>query len=153
MNARRQILLTSLIERITCVTRTVNSGKSFPFNKCTLSQTEARILMYIAQSKDGISVKELAAALQVTSGAVTQTVDGLVENGLVTRRESKSDRRVLQIILTSQARKKVDAFQKQYIQDIAPVFETLNNTEITQLTTLLTKVSNLKEKEVNKRNE
>jgi DNA-binding MarR family transcriptional regulator len=109
--------------------------------------------MYIAQSKDGISVKELAAALQVTSGAVTQTVDGLVENGLVTRRESKSDRRVLQIILTSQARKKVDAFQKQYIQDIAPVFETLNNTEITQLTTLLTKVSNLKEKEVNKRNE
>lgn len=142
MKSPRHQLIKALVETMSCVTRTVTSAKNIPFHGCTLSQSEARVMMYIAQSPEGsMSVKELAQTLRVTSGAITQTIDGLVENNLVTRRESKSDRRVLDIALTKKAHEEFAAFQKKYFTGIAPVFEVLSDAEIEQLTRLLSKVS------------
>jgi DNA-binding MarR family transcriptional regulator len=95
-----------------------------------------------------VSVKELAEVLSVTSGAVTQFVDALVEKGLVRREEDHDDRRLLRIKLTEYAHNNFKEFKKDYFESVSRVFDSLSDEEIQQLTGLLMKAnvpSNLKE--------
>ncbi|MBI1862848.1 MarR family transcriptional regulator [Candidatus Microgenomates bacterium] len=146
MNTKRQQLLQEFFETLACLKRAIQKGRSFPFDGCTLTKGQTDILMYIAHHKDGVSVKELAEYLGVTSGAITQAIDGLVENKLVQRVEKESDRRVQIITLTPKAHETFRSFKKSYYHDLAPMFETLSDEEIVLLTQLLKKVDSTKTK-------
>jgi DNA-binding MarR family transcriptional regulator len=146
MNTTRQKTLQTLLGRMTCVMRTLKSGKTFPFDGCTLSNTQADILLYISHHKTGVSVKEIAEYFSVTSGAVTQLIDGLVDKKLVTRTEYEEDRRVLVIVLTKHAQDALKKFKNDYYDDLLPMFDGLNAEEISQLNGLLNKIDNSKRK-------
>lgn len=146
MNTPRQKTLQTLLGRMTCVMRTLRSGKTFPFDGCTLSNTQADILLYISPHKNGVSVKEIAEYFSVTSGAVTQLIDGLVNKKLVTRTEHEEDRRVLVIVLTNHAQEALKQFKNDYYDDLLPMFDTLDESELETLTGLLNKIDNSKRK-------
>lgn len=146
MNIKRQSLLQEFFETLSCLKRALASGRSFPFDGCVLSKGQADILMYIAHHKEGVSTKELADYVRVTSGAITQAIDGLVEKGLVQRVEKESDRRIQMISLTGKARETFIDFKKNYYRDLAPMFDTLTDSEVKTLTTLLKKVDSSKKK-------
>ncbi len=138
MNKSREELLQSLIEKIRCVIRGLHVGH--PFGKHTLGKPQIGILFSLARSKDGLSVKQLADLLNVTSGAITQFVDGLAKEDLVLGQEDSKDRRIMKIMLTKNAEKKFKDFKKNYFKSVSPLFDNLSNEEMAQLINLLNKI-------------
>ncbi|QGQ24923.1 MarR family transcriptional regulator [Gimesia benthica] len=61
-----------------------------------------------AGDPQGLTPTELMEAVMLSSGAMTNRIDRLEEQGLVERRPSPNDRRSLQVLLTAEGRKVVD---------------------------------------------
>ncbi|MGD0854403.1 MAG: MarR family transcriptional regulator [Dehalococcoidia bacterium] len=148
MSKSREELLRALLEKLRFVMRGMHAGQGFRFGEFVLGLPQVRILFCIASKPEGVSVKELAEVLSVTSGAVTQFIDSLVEKGLVNREEDCNDRRLLRIKLTKYAHDNFNEFKKDYFASVSRVFEPLSDNDVLQLTRLLMKAdvpSNLKE--------
>jgi len=148
MNKDREELLRALVARLVAVMRGMHAGQGFRFAGFTVGPPQVRILFRIASKPEGVSVKELAEVLSVTSGAVTQFIDALVEKGLVKREEDRDDRRLLRIKLTKYASDNFKEFKRDYFASVSRVFDSFSDEEIMQLTGLLMKAkvpSNIKE--------
>jgi DNA-binding MarR family transcriptional regulator len=111
-----------------------------------LSPPQARLMFAIARNKDnGLSVKELAARTNMTPGAITQFVDVLIGKNLVIREEDLNDRRIVRLKLTPSAKSHMEQFQKHFLTCAARKFDVLSLDELTQLHSLLTKVTGASE--------
>lgn len=140
MSGDRGKLLQTLLQKMAHVFRSMHVSMGFSFKKCQISKTQAHIIFLVAQVKSGLAVKDLAKALKVTSGAVTQLVDELVAKGMVKRDEDSEDKRILRIKFTESTKKHFDAFKKSYFKAVNPMFASLTNTEIKQLINLMEKI-------------
>lgn len=65
------------------------------------------VLFHLA-GREGSSIKEIAAAIQLDSPVVTGVVDRLVKEGLVTRQEDPNDRRSVKISITARGNEIVE---------------------------------------------
>ncbi len=141
MKEVREELLRSLIEKMVNVMKGMHhAGHGFPFGEFKLSRPQVMILFFIARKKEGVSAKDLAAFLNVTSGAITQFIDTLAEKKLVSREEDSKDRRILRIKLTKKAKDKFVAFKKSYYKSVSPAFSAFNQREIEQFIFFLNKI-------------
>lgn len=140
MNIARKELLERLAEKMFSVMRCLHAGQCFRYNETVLRPPQVRILLFIAKYKEELAVKHLAEILNVTPGAVTQFVDGLVDMGLVRREEDTRDRRIIRIKLTGRARSKLEEFRKGYLASANRVFDILSDEEIRELVRILAKV-------------
>jgi DNA-binding MarR family transcriptional regulator len=141
MADKREELLQSLIEKMANAMKAMHAKHGFPCGEFKLSRPQAMILFFIAKNKEGTSSKDLAAFLNVTSGAITQFIDVLVEKKLVQREEDPKDRRILRMTLTASAKEKFNAFKKNYYQSVNPLFAALDEREIRQFIFLLDKIN------------
>jgi DNA-binding MarR family transcriptional regulator len=141
MSKSRDELLESLIEKMTGVMKGMHAGHGFPFGDFKLSRPQVMILFFIARKKEGVSVKDLAAFLNVTSGAITQFIDVLAEKNLVSREEDTQDRRIIRIGLTEKAKDHFSAFKKNYYKAVSPAFSGFSEQEIEQFLFLLDKIN------------
>ena len=66
-------------------------------------------MLFLLEDGGGHSVKEIAAYLVLSLPAASRAVDGLVERGFVTRRESAEDRRSRIVALSDSGREVVAA--------------------------------------------
>jgi DNA-binding MarR family transcriptional regulator len=80
------------------------------------TQPRWRVLAW-AQLQPGINQTELAERMSVTSATLVGIVDELVRQGLIERRESKSDRRIKNLHLTSAAHPIIETILKE-VNDI-----------------------------------
>lgn len=140
MTHARNLQLQGLVNKLSCLYRTIASGQNFPFDSCSLSKPQTDILFLISLKKEGISVKELATALNVTSGAITQFINDLVEKKLILRQEDANDRRALKLTMTEEASRKFAEFKKNYFQSVSPAFDALTDQELVTLLLLLNKI-------------
>lgn len=140
MGKTREELLQSLIEKMVNVMKGMHATHGFPFGDFKLSRPQVMILFFIARKKDGVSAKDLAGFLNVTSGAITQFIDTLVEKKLVSREEDSKDRRTLKIGLTDMAKEKFVAFKKSYYKSVSPAFNAFSEDEIEQFIFFLGKI-------------
>lgn len=136
----RQELLKILIEKLIHTIHDMNMGQSFPLGDCLLNKQQIMIIFFVYKNKSEISVKEIAEFLHVTSGAVTQLVDYLVENKIVKREENYLDRRSVNIKLTAGTEKKFNNFKKKYLKSVSESFSFLNDKELTQFIKLVEKI-------------
>ena len=143
-NTRRE-LLQSLAEKIASVMRRVHHGHGFKSSKFILRPPQVRMLFLIARHNEEVSVKDLAEMLDVTPGAVTQVIDGLVDMELVRREEDIKDRRIIRIKLTELARSKLEEFTKSYLASVSQLFDILSDAEIKEMVRLLDKVDRQQE--------
>jgi len=140
MGKTREQSIQMLLEKLACIFRTVASNTEFPFKQNQLNKTQAHILFFVARSKNDIAVKDLAKALKITSGAVTQYLNELVAKNLVKREEDQKDRRILKITLTESTKKHFETFKKVYFSAVCPLFADLADGEINQIAALLGKI-------------
>lgn len=87
------------------------------------------------------SVKDLSVRFHMTSSAVTQLVNGLVEEGLLLRREDVRDRRKTSLDLTLKGRKKVLIASTQKLKMIAEALKPLNDSELSQMHQIISKIT------------
>jgi len=137
---KRQGLLEEIIKRVSCLSRSLKGNRGVPFDCHSLSKSQTDILFELFKHPAGVSVKDLAREVGVTSGAVTQLTDGLVAKGLMTRVENADDRRLLLLKLTPEATENFCEFRLQYLDSLDPIFTDMNDTELEDLVTLLRKV-------------
>lgn len=136
----REELLKTLIEKLTRTIHNINAAQSFPFGDCLLSKQQIMIVFFIYDHKSEASVKEIAKFLHVTSGAVTQFVDSLVDNKIVKREENSSDRRSVNIKLTADTEKQFTNFRKKYFASASKSFAAINDQELKQFIDLVEKI-------------
>ncbi|MGA2157681.1 MAG: MarR family transcriptional regulator [Dehalococcoidia bacterium] len=136
----REKLLTTVIEKMGSIVRSMLTANQFPIGETKVGGQQLRILFYLARKHDGVSVKDLAEKLNVTSGAVSQFMDALVEKKLVKREEDSNDRRLLSMKLTKQAKNNFADFKRCYFTTVSHAFDSLSDEELITLLELLNKI-------------
>lgn len=86
------------------------------------------------------SIKDIAQAMEMSSSAATQLVDGLVQNGFVTRSEDPKDRRLVQLKLSSKGKKHIGATMEKRIAEMAEIFDALTDHELEEFVRLHNKI-------------
>jgi len=87
------------------------------------------VLLVIVNENEGISIKDLAHIMGMTSSAATQQVDNLVKKGYLIRRGSLEDRRTLELSLSEEIRKQLNATKEQALERLDATFAALTDAE------------------------
>jgi DNA-binding MarR family transcriptional regulator len=96
--------LAALLNRLNhLVNRTAAPDMFRVLGEVDLSFTQLKALFHLQEHPE-LTVKEIASRLGMSLPAVSRSVEGLVQRGLVERREHESDRRSRQIALLPQGR-------------------------------------------------
>jgi DNA-binding MarR family transcriptional regulator len=110
---------------------------SFASHEFTLLQWI--LLMHL---RDGLArtASDIARELHHDSGALTRVLDQLEGRGLVTRRRSSTDRRVVELDLTPKGRRTVEELLPTVVEELNAALAPLTRAEFTQFERTLKKV-------------
>lgn len=86
----------------------------------TLSQLNA---MSIIREREQITIKELAAALEVSAPSASAMVERLVEMGVVVRRQSEVDRREVRVSVSPGIIRELDLVERDFLESLAGLLE------------------------------
>ena len=87
------------------------------------------------------NIKYIAEAMEMSSSAATQLVDGLVQNGYVTRLEDPNDRRLVQLTLSPKGKTHIAATKGKRINEMAVIFDDLSDKELKLFVRLFKKIT------------
>jgi DNA-binding MarR family transcriptional regulator len=102
-----------------------------------LSLTQLRALHVLTRDDETLSLKELADRLGLSLPAVSRSIDGLVQRGLVTRAEDAADRRMKQVRATAEAPELLDRLTELRLAGIEQFVSTLSARERSKLAAAL----------------
>jgi DNA-binding MarR family transcriptional regulator len=102
-----------------------------------LSLTQLRALHVLAYEVEQASLKDLADRLGLSLPAVSRSIDGLVQRGLVTRAEDAEDRRMKQVRATASAPELLDRLTELRLAGIEAFVASLAPRERTRLAAAL----------------
>jgi len=91
------------------------------------------VMAALDREPDGLTMSALSEHLLVSNGNVTAIVARLVEDGLVTRLQDRSDRRVLRVKLTAKGRRDFRTYAAAHEAWIEQLLGDLGDTEINPL--------------------
>ena len=86
------------------------------------------------------SIKDISESLEMSSSAITQFVDILVQAGLVTRQEDPKDRRQVQLELSPTGKKHIATTKQKRIHEMAEIFDGLTDNELGEFIRLHKKI-------------
>jgi DNA-binding MarR family transcriptional regulator len=135
----RKQKIEELIENLHSLKRAMVFGASGDMNIPRITPSQWGVLMFIEQ-RDGTTVKDIANALEITSSAATQLVDGLVVSRYVARKTSENDRRTVILTLSKNTKTQVDKMKKKALEKFLNFFEVLNDQEFDQYVMLNKKI-------------
>jgi len=130
-----QLSLGRLLRR---ANRIVQSTVEARFGAADLNFTQW-IVLDLIEGAGSLTVSDLAVSMEITSGALSRVVDGLVARGLVERHRGMIDRRVVVLHLTEAGYAKFEAIQPLAAQRWEEVLTTLSAEEARRLCELLGK--------------
>ena len=94
-----------------------------------ISLTQLELLLTV-KHRQPINVKDLAAEMRLTSGAITQLLEGLAERNYVQREAAEYDRRVTNVSLTPSGAQKLKSLWEQRKVMLRQIMETLSTEEL-----------------------
>jgi DNA-binding MarR family transcriptional regulator len=115
----------------------VLESNSFNDGHISLSQL---IVLRIVSKYDGTSIKEISSKLCITSSAVTQLVNGLVNKGYLKREGSLEDRRSLRIFLSGPGKAIIDTLRSNGMEKLFSIFNALDDEELVKYCELNKKI-------------
>lgn len=122
------------------LTRELLPPTDVQLSDAAFTRTQLEILSLVTHARDALTLSAIAQALQLTQGAVTQAVDGLVTHGMVERLRSPRDGRARILELTPEARQMVSGYESAIVGKVAPWFADLKDADLTVLARLLGEV-------------
>lgn len=136
----RDALINDYLQVMAMVQRHVMPIKARSAAEQGLSRPQAEAL-HLLSCRDWATIKLMAELLGISSSAATQLTEGLVQMELVTRSESKTDRRAVEIKLTSSGQRKVKALHAGAETQIRQLLAGLSDNDLATLTQLLRKLA------------
>jgi len=137
-NRKQQI--EELVESMGSLKRNMTSCGIDSTKTPRITPSQWSVVMLISQ-RGVTSVKELADALNIRSSAVTQLVDGLVENEYVERKEHAEDRRAVALTLSKKTKNQVEKMRVHMVKKFLEMFDILNDKEFDQFCNLHKKIA------------
>jgi DNA-binding MarR family transcriptional regulator len=101
------------------------------FEELDLTLTQVKLMS--ALSDDELTVKELAELLGLSLPGASRAVDGLVERGLLHRREDSADRRMKRVSCTADGRRALERLDEARLAGIESFTATLPPAQIKRL--------------------
>ena len=105
----------------------------------TMHRAQATVLCKLFM-QDGLTQSEIAQQLAVQGATVTDMLQRMEENKLVTRRRDPEDNRLVRVYLTEEGRKRERAITEQFLKLESLIFEAFDEHERAQLRHLLTRM-------------
>jgi DNA-binding MarR family transcriptional regulator len=125
------------VGRILRLSRLVGAGLKDYFTRHGMETWEFDVLATLRRSDRPLTAKQLAAGVMIGSAALTNRVDRLVLQGLVTREAVPDDRRSLHIALTEEGRTRVDEVVEGHVANQRKLLSGLGPEDSEQFNTLL----------------
>ncbi len=97
-------------------------------DKGTVTNAQLKVLFAVA-GKGASTVKDLAKRFHLTPSAITQLVNALVEEKLLTRVEDQADRRRISLKISSRGQKEIALSKERWLKIVRQAFATLNPSE------------------------
>ena len=99
------------------------------FRNLDITPTQMFILSLVKENR-GISLKELADMLCISSSAATQQVNDLVKRGYLNREINDADRRYIKIKLCEEKSDQIRMFEDKMIEEFTVFFDELTDEEL-----------------------
>ncbi|MDO8567368.1 MAG: MarR family transcriptional regulator [Dehalococcoidales bacterium] len=113
------------------------------YSKGTDLSVAQLLVLRIVGEHEGTSLKEIANLMGLTSSAITQVVNVLVEKGYLIREENPIDRRALKLSLSHRGAGQLQALQRRVVETLLDVFDDKELIAYCELSKkILAKVSN-----------
>jgi DNA-binding MarR family transcriptional regulator len=125
----RKKQIAGLIEDFRAANRVMFKVAPTFLNELHITYTEMIILNLVNENK-GLSLKELASILSITSSAATQQVNNLVKRDYLVREESEADRRFIKIRVSREMEKQVGVFEDKMMKQFLNYFDRLTDDEL-----------------------
>jgi DNA-binding MarR family transcriptional regulator len=97
-------------------------------------------VLFVVSHRGPLSIKEISDIFGMTSSAATQLVNSLVKNKFLARAEDKVDRRKMLVTLTAQGKKIIASAKEYRLKKMTNMFESLTDTELSQLVRIQAKI-------------
>ena len=110
-----------------------------------LSLTQLRTLHILVHEVEQATLKDIGDRLGLSLPAVSRSIDGLVQRGLVTRAEDAIDRRMKQVRATPEAADVLDRLTELRLAGIGEFVETLSPRERDRLASAMAPLAERKE--------
>ena len=138
---KNEILLDSILGNFELIKRALWKHDHTSNSLC-LTRAQLGLLVWLRNKEDPQSTKDIAEHLHMTSSAVTQLVDSLVERELVKRTPSTTDRRKLFLSLTEEGEIFFQKAKSERARHVQKVLSPLSNEELQQLIIIQEKILN-----------
>jgi MarR family 2-MHQ and catechol resistance regulon transcriptional repressor len=102
----------------------------------------------VLRLRGALAQRDIAKYLLKTGGNVTVVVDNLEKQGLVTRIRDTEDRRIVFVKLTTAGEEMFDRLYQPHLARICEVMGNLNDSELSQLQSLLEKLNSASDEAV-----
>lgn len=126
---KREALIEAIFATTQQVHRTSTTRLHALMGQHDISLTQLELLL-IVKHRQPTSVKELAAEMRLTPGAITQLLEGLAERNYVQREAADYDRRVTNVSLTATGAQKMKNLWEQKKAILRQIMETLDTDEL-----------------------
>ena len=98
---------------------------------------EYGVLWYLLTKKEAVSAGELKEKLHVVPGRMTDILTALEKKGLIIRQKNKTDKRVVDVVLTKEGEKEAARRRKEIHEEYRGLFEILGYDDAKELIRLL----------------
>ncbi|MGL4773244.1 MAG: MarR family winged helix-turn-helix transcriptional regulator [Clostridium sp.] len=109
---------------------------------CTLPLSHMQVILYLSK-RESSSVSEIAKVLGISRPNMTPIIDKLINENLVERNVDSTDRRVIRVNLTSNAKGFMAKHQQKVSRSLAEKLSALNNEDLITLQDSLTTLANI----------
>jgi DNA-binding MarR family transcriptional regulator len=127
------------LRMLTCTTLIENEVRRRLREAFDITLPRFDVLAQLDRSPEGMTLGELSQRMMVSNGNMTGLVDRLVEQGLLLRRPSPTDRRAQIVSLTPEGRRFFRAMARANAQWVGEIFQGLSPQDIETLMPLLAK--------------
>lgn len=124
---------------LTCTTLIEGEVRSRLRDSFDVTLPRFDLMAQLDKAQNGMTLGELSQRMMVSNGNVTGLVDRLVEQKMIERRPSPTDRRSMLVNLTPEGRKTFRTMARTHEDWIAEIFEGLSRNEMDSLMQLLAK--------------
>ncbi len=132
-----QALAADLFALVVHIHKNCNSDLFEAVGALDLSFTQIKLLHYLGDADDELTLKQAAEAVHVSLPAASRMVDDLVRRGFVERREDSDDRRMKRVRVTESARAVIRRINAARLSGLEEFTRGLTDSERQALSTAL----------------
>jgi DNA-binding MarR family transcriptional regulator len=146
MNKSKQNLVQEFMSTSVTLKRIISRLSSVSLEEKMATILQFQALTYLREHKNA-TVGELAQDLAISSSAVAQLIDRLLEAGRIARKNDLKDRRIIHISLTPEGKKEQSQMKKKYIEKMTFLLTHISEKDLHELIRIQTElITKLEEK-------